>query len=349
MKDRKIINVESTSIGKCPGKNDDDIYIGENYAAAIDGVSNKSTIETNGKTIKIANIITEAISKLDKKEAPLYAKTLEFEDFANWINIYIKKYCQHNGIDISDKQFEATGAIYSKHHNQIWVVGDCRAIYDGTVIQHELKIDGVYADIRAKILSILLENGYTEKELFEYDISNDILKNPEETSKIIKDEKTAAQIQNYIKEKMRETLLDFGFSEEDIEKENLIEKFNTPKKLQDYSKNNPNANEYGYSVFNGIRTEPKNCIVRDLPENVRRIRLFSDGFPVKLLNNDRDLGYAIRQNRKLAKLDPLCIYENLEVKGTQKQSKRDNNFLAFDDSSAVDIMIKQIEERDDER
>lgn len=349
MKNRKIINIESTSIGKCPEKNDDDIYIGENYAAVIDGVSNKSTINTNGKTIKIANIITEAISKLDRKDAPVYAKTLEFEDFTNWINIYIKKYCEYNGIDISNKQFEATGAIYSKHHNQIWVVGDCRAIYDGTVIQHELKIDGVYADIRAKIISILLESGYSEQEIFINDISKDILKQPEETAQIIRNEKTATQIQSYIKEKMLETLLDYGFSEEEIEKDNLIEKFNTPKKLQEYSKNNPNANEYGYSVFNGIRTEPKNCIIRNLPENVKKIRLFSDGFPVKLLNNDRDLGYAIRQNRKLAKIDPLCIHENLEVKGTQKQTKRNDDILAFDDSSAVDIMIKQIEERDDER
>jgi len=45
--DRKIINVESVSIGKKPGENNDGIYVGENFVAVIDGVSNSSNININ--------------------------------------------------------------------------------------------------------------------------------------------------------------------------------------------------------------------------------------------------------------------------------------------------------------
>ena len=349
MQNRRIKNVESTSIGKCPGKNDDDIYIGENYAVVIDGVSNKCSIEKDGKKIGIANIITEAIRKLDNKQTPEYAKELSFEEFTEAINLYIRKYCENIGYDISKNPLEATGAIYSRFHNQLWLVGDCRAIYDGNVIQNELKIDEVYAKLRTEIINTLLENGYTEQELFTDDISKTIIKEPEKVDELVADTCLARKIEKSIQTTMHETLLNCGFSQEEIDAENLLQKYNTPKKLQEYFKNNPNANEYGYSVFNGIKTESKNCIVQDLPEDVKHIRMFSDGFPVELLNNNKDLGYAIRANRRLAEIDPLCINENRGVKGTAKQTQREDNILAFDDASAVDILIERKEERDDER
>ncbi len=101
-------------------------------------------------------------------------------------NLYIKKYCEHIGYDLSKNPLEATGAIYSRVHNQIWLVGDCRAIYDGKVIQNELKIDEIYAELRARIINILLENGYTERDLFKRDISKEFIKEPKKYQKLFK-------------------------------------------------------------------------------------------------------------------------------------------------------------------
>ena len=53
--------------------------------------------------------------------------------------MYIKKYCEKHSISLKEHKLEATGAIYSKYHNQIWLVGDCRAVYDGHKIDNELK------------------------------------------------------------------------------------------------------------------------------------------------------------------------------------------------------------------
>lgn len=348
MGERKIKSIESTSIGKTSRKNDDGIYTGENFVAVIDGVSHKSTIKIDGKEIKIANIITEAIKKIDSPSAPVYAKELTFEEFVIFINMYIKKYLDNMNFPLQERMLEATGAIYSKYYNQIWLVGDCRAIYDKCALEHELKIDKVYEDIRAKVIETLLEAGYTQEQLLENDISKPIIANSEDIPQYIKNEQVAKELQEYITDTMKQTLLHSGFTEQDITEQHLLEKYNNPRKLQEYLKNNPNAGEYGYSVFNGIKTEPKNCRVQDLPKDVKKIKLFSDGFPTNILNNDKDLGYAIRQNRKLAQKDPLGINENKTVRNAVRQSEREK-FLAIDDYSAVCFKIEYLKERDDER
>lgn len=348
MEKRKIKNVESTSIGKTTGHNDDGIYIGENFAAVIDGVSSKSTVEVNGKKVNIANIIIEALEKLDRPSAPVYAKTLSFEEFVEYINMYIRKYCQTINISLTDTPLEATAAIYSKYYNQIWIIGDCRAIYDGNVISNDLKIDEVYTDLRVKIINELLNSGYRAEKLWKEDISKKIIANPQDISQYISDEELVAKIGSQISSTMKQSLLECGFTEKEIEEQGLLEKYRNPRDLQQYLKNNPNVGEYGYSVLNGIKTATENCICQDLPENVRDIKLFSDGFPIEALRNRKDLGYAIRKIRSLASNDPLSINRNKAVKAAIRQSNRDE-ILAIDDASAVNIAIEHIEERDDER
>lgn len=345
---RVIRNVESTSVGKTTGHNDDDIYIGENFAAVIDGVSNKSSVIVNGKKIKVANIITEALRKIDKKTTPGYAKTLTAEEFLAYINMYIRKYCQNIGIDITAYSLEATGAIYSKYHNQIWLIGDCGAVYDGNAISNELKIDYIYALLRVDIIKELLQAGYTIEGLIQDDVSKEIINNPQSITEYVSDTDLANKITKHIQTTMYRTLLECGFSEDEIITQGLLQKYYSPRELQEYLKNNVNAGEYGYAIFNGIRTPVENCRVESLPENVRNIRLSSDGFPIKVLKESRDLGQAIRSIRKLAAKDPLSINENMGVRPALRQSRRDN-VLAIDDASAVVINIEYEKERDDER
>ena len=348
MRGRKIRLIESTSIGKKAGQNDDDIYVGENFAAVIDGVSSKSTIEADGKKIKIAEIITEALRKIDRPTAPVYAKTLEFSEFVKYINMYISKYCQMIQHDLNNNPLEATGVFYSKYHNQIWLVGDCRAIYDGNEITNDLKIDEVYAEIRAEIVKTLLRLGYKQEELFSSSIEKKMIVEPETISQYIQNENEAERIRQYIQDTMHRTLRECGFSEEDISSQSLLEKYPNPKILQQYLKNNPNAGEYGYSVFNGISTELRNCIVKDLPSNVKRITLSSDGVPINILRKSKNMGQTIRGVRRLAKKDPLSINENRGVKNAMLQSRRSSH-LAFDDFSSICIEVEHEHERNEER
>lgn len=345
---RKIVNKESYSAGKYEGHNDDDIYIGKNFAAVIDGVSNKSSILVNGKQIKMAQIITEAIRKMDRPNAPVYAKTLSFDEFVQYMNLYIKEYLTRQGVGEVVGKLEATGAIYSRFYNQIWLVGDCKAIYDGKVVQNPLKIDEVVVSIRTKIIEALLKEGYTIEELIENDISTSIIKYPELLSKYIKSPTLKEEVERCRGEIIKKALLECGFSEEDIEEQHLVKRFYNPRKLQVFLKNNPNMNEYGFAVFNGKYTELKNCKVVQLPANVKQIKLFSDGFPVSAINNNKDIGYAVRKIRKNAEQDPLSIGINKATHASKQYSQRENR-RAVDDASAVIIEIIQEENEIGER
>ena len=303
----------------------------------------------NGKKIEIAEIITEAIKKIDRPSAPQYAKELKFEEFVKFINLYIQKYCQNIAYPIQEKPLEATGAIYSKYYNQIWLVGDCRVIYDGNVIQNELKIDEVFTKIRIELTNALLEEGYTEEELIEgSEIERKIMNEPEIITKYIKNEKKSEELLHFIKDTMRETLQECGFTEEQIKKDNLLNKYYSPQELQKYLKNNPNVGDYGYSIFNGIYTELKNCIVKALPNDVKKIRMSTDGISIDVLGKSKNIGEIIRTIRKKAQLDPLSIGTNRTLKSAYRQSKR-GNYFSIDDASTVNFELEYENERDEER
>lgn len=340
--DRKILNFETVSVGKKNDQNNDGVYVGENFVAVIDGVSNNSKVDINGKHIEIADIITGAISKIDRPDAPGYAKTLEFEEFVQYINLYIKKYCEKLNYPLDEKPLEATGAIYSKYYNQIWLIGDCRAICDGKTIQNELKIDEVFIKLRIELTNLLLQEGYAEEELIGgSEKERAILKKPELIFEYINDKEKATQFLQYMKDTMFETLLECGFSEDDIIKQNLLEKYYTPTELQKYLKNNPNAKGgYGYSVFNGKYTEIKNCKCENLSDNVKYIKLSSDGIVIDTLNKSKDLGEVIRNIRRQAESDKLSIGKNRTLKSAFKQSIR-FPYYSIDDATAVSFRVER--------
>lgn len=344
--ERKIINRESISSGKKQRSNDDDIYIGEDFAAVIDGVSHKSSLKVGDKEIKIAQIITEAIRKIDGEQAPQYAKTLNFDEFVRYINWYISEYLTQYDMTDEIGKVEATGVVYSKYQNQIWLVGDCRAIYDGHIVKNPLKVDEVYIDIRIQIVKALLEAGYSEEELETNDISKTIIWKPETLEQYIHDTKSRERIEQYRRDRIKKALLECGFSEKEIEEESLVKKYYNPRDLQAMLKNNPNAGDYGYAIFNGQYTEQKNCKVEQLPENVKKIKLFSDGFSINALNNDKDIGYAVRKNWAKTKKDPLSISENRATHPAVRYGKGAKE-KAIDDASAVVIEIASKEERED--
>lgn len=348
---RKIVNRESFSVGKKAGDNQDDIYVGKDFAAVIDGVSHKSSVLVKGKKVRIAEIITEAIRKMDRPGAPVYAKTLSFEECVKFINLYIQEYLQRYGMDDQIGKMEATGVIYSRFHNQLWLVGDCRAIYDGNVLQNPLKIDKVYMDIRTKLIESLLKEGYSEKELIKHDISRDIIKSPELLAEYIKSPELREKLERYRAQRIKRALLECGFSEEEIEEQGLIQKFYNPRDLQQVIKNNPNMGSFGYAVFNGKNTEIHNCRVVTLPNNVKTIKMFSDGFPIDALNNDKDIGYAVRTIRKRSSKDPLSISANPSTHVAVRYSKKANRVEenAIDDASAVIIEIVRDEKETGER
>ena len=117
--------------------------------------------------------------------------------------------------------------------------------------------------------------------------------------------------------------------------------------MQQDLKNNPDRKSYGYAVFNGEFTETRNCKLVDLPENVKSIKMSSDGFQSEVLNSD--IAHAVRMRKKNAGADRLSIGKNQATHSAVIYSKKEGRppKFATDDASAVIIEIEHVREEDE--
>ena len=164
---------------------EDGISISENFIAVIDGVGIQSEFRYNNKKPGkiICDILLEAIPKLNPK--------LDCYQAIDFLNEYILNYYKNCGIyeKISDdaaKQPSASVILYSRYYNQIWLIGDCIALYGDNILENTLKVDELYTTIRRMILEYLLSTGYTEKQLLEDDISKAFVKELEKRQPYIR-------------------------------------------------------------------------------------------------------------------------------------------------------------------
>ncbi len=149
---------------------EDGICVTNDFIVLIDGVSSLSKFKYQGKKLgrTIRDILLEAIPKLDSN--------FDCYQAIDFLNNYIIDFYKQN--DIYDKIFDdpanqpaASVIMYSKKYNQIWLIGDCMALYGNTLLEYKLEVDEMYTKIRKMIIEYCLETGYTEEDLLEDDIS----------------------------------------------------------------------------------------------------------------------------------------------------------------------------------
>ena len=119
------------------------------FAAVIDGATSKSDyVSPDGKsTGRLAmELVLQAISELppdaDMPQA-IVLITAKIHDF----------YVEHDLLaDLDAKpnmRFTANGVIYSAVRHEIWQIGDCQCMVNGTLHLNEKEIDAIMADARA--------------------------------------------------------------------------------------------------------------------------------------------------------------------------------------------------------
>lgn len=163
---------------KLNGISDDAIYVGENFAAVIDGVSSRSEVlsgmltpgTTTGSTASA--IIMETIKNfphdIDKDKA-IDTLTESISRFYKEHNFYEK--AKHNPAE----RLAATAVIYSKHRGEIWMIGDCQCMVDDTLYTNTMLVDDTLTSMRAFVNEIELRNGKTVKQLLDDDIGKKII------------------------------------------------------------------------------------------------------------------------------------------------------------------------------
>lgn len=157
---------------------EDAIVVSENFIAVIDGVTSQEN-SIKGKALG------KIISNILKNIIPTIPGKYSCEEAINYLNEKILEEYKKEEIydlikDDPRKQPAASVVIYSKFYNQIWMIGDCKALYGNNTIDNELEVDIMYAKLRKILIEYLLETGYTEDELLEDDITRKFI---DETTK----------------------------------------------------------------------------------------------------------------------------------------------------------------------
>lgn len=185
---------------------EDGICVTENFIALIDGVSSQSEFKYNNKKLGkiICDILLEAIPKLDNN--------LDCFQSIDFLNGYILNFYKEHGIfkKISDdaaNQPSASVIMYSKKFNQVWLIGDCMALYGDNILENKLEVDELYTKIRVMTIEYLLATGYTEEQLLEEDVAKKFVQN-------------LSKRQPYIRNKIYNSKYDYS----------VIDGFNRPNK-----------------------------------------------------------------------------------------------------------------------
>lgn len=153
---------------------EDAIFISDEFIVLIDGATAKSDFLFNGKKTGklISEILVEAFEKLEYRSTGY--------ECIEYLNDYILKWYKKNNIynEIVKEISKPTASviIYSKYHHQIWLIGDCTALYNGKLLDNKLAVDKLYIDIRIKLVDYLLKTGCTEKDLLKEDESLEFIK-----------------------------------------------------------------------------------------------------------------------------------------------------------------------------
>lgn len=156
--------IENILVGKKDQEScEDKFYHNDNFACVVDGATSKSDIKFNNQSQgQIAsNLIVEVIKGLDKSTS-----INEFIEIVNakFCEFYLEKgmleHMKENTVD----RLSASIAIYNNELKEVWLIGDCQALVNGTLYNPSKKIDLLLGDLRSFYVELELLNQDTKTE-----------------------------------------------------------------------------------------------------------------------------------------------------------------------------------------
>ena len=144
----------------------EDLYVfNQHFVAVVDGATNvwDRTVGDKSPGRLAAEVIKEAIEQMDDEKCTL-------EKMIDHINGKLQKVYMEMEIfdEIKANRILAPTAslvVYSHYHREIWQIGDCQAMVDGRLYQHEKELDSITANARSLFLEAELKKGKTIEQL----------------------------------------------------------------------------------------------------------------------------------------------------------------------------------------
>lgn len=152
--------IETFIKGKAsPSLCEDAYVISKDFVAVIDGITSKSDFSYQGKTTgKLAAQIIQNVLETLPRQA-------EIEEFIAQVNQRIQQFYQQVPFpySIEEKGLQAVCAVYSDHHRQIWLIGDCKVQVDGQNYENPKKSDQILAAMRSLAIHVLERDPVNQK------------------------------------------------------------------------------------------------------------------------------------------------------------------------------------------
>lgn len=149
-----------------PQNCEDAITVTASFACVVDGATSKTKRMWGRKTggQKAAQIICETLDSIPKDE--VVNKVELFGLFTVKIGELYRQ--QDSLFETVEKnpweRMTASAVVYSKHHRQVWMVGDCQCLIDGKLFLNSKDVDRVLAETRAFILELEIMKDRNTKE-----------------------------------------------------------------------------------------------------------------------------------------------------------------------------------------
>jgi len=154
----KVLEQNLISKTHNPSDCEDSIFVSDDFAAVIDGVTSKSTWKHSNET---SGRLCSQLLKKTMEELPV--KSTAGQAIELLTSAVFSRY-KELGIEEQVKNFPAERAsacivIYSKYRNEIWMVGDCQCMVDKTYYSNAKPIDRLLSDIRSFYIQTELKLG----------------------------------------------------------------------------------------------------------------------------------------------------------------------------------------------
>lgn len=166
----KIIEEYTCSKSGIESKNEDLIYVNNDYCVLLDGATSKTKEKFNGKTA--GQLTVDLIAKLFEEKIETEAEAGKVIDL---IRNELIRYSQKNQFERKEIHLCASGLIYSCSKKQIWSVGDCKFLINGVFFDNHKRVDSVFGEMRSVLIRCYLQNGYSIDDLLEDDLARKMI------------------------------------------------------------------------------------------------------------------------------------------------------------------------------
>lgn len=166
----KLISSKTGDAKTC----EDRMFYNENFAAVVDGATNKSELLFDGKSpgMIASNIVCDEIAKFHPR--------IDFTAAVEKLTKSIYKFYIDNGFEFQVKQDPtmticATAAIFSRFRKEVWLIGECQCIANGILYSNNNLVSKINAEARALYLEEEIASGKNIQELINHDTGREFI------------------------------------------------------------------------------------------------------------------------------------------------------------------------------